>query len=276
MHPSNRSVFTCGFQIYDSRVPKNWGLARLRLSGAPLTTPVGAKSSSDGVFISFASPLDPASVSQENIVAASWNYKRSKEYGSGRFTLAGSPGIDPAQIGQVLLSKDRKTVFIHLPDLAPVMQLEINHDFRLQSGQEARGSVYFTIHQPHPAVLAAEGFENADLSKSIPIVRLPKSEPPTKQRGKEISVSMGCIACHSVDGTTEGKTGPTWKGLFGTDRVFTDGSIESANEFYIRTSILEPEKKIVTGYHPGMASYKGILAEDQIESLILYIRSLRD
>jgi len=276
MHPSNRSVFTCGFQIYDSRAPKNWGLARIRLSGAPLTAPVDAKSCSNGVFISFASPLNPASVSQESIIAASWNYKRSKEYGSGRYTLAGSPGIDPAPIGQVLLSKDRKTVFIHLPELAPVMQLEINHDFRLQSGEEAKGSVYFTIHQPHPATLAAEGFEDADLSKSIPVIRLPKAEPPTKQRGKEISISMGCIACHSVDGTTEGKTGPTWKGLFGTDRVFTDGSIESANEFYIRTSILEPEKKIVTGYHPGMASYKGILTDDQIDSLILYIRSLRD
>jgi cytochrome c2 len=176
----------------------------------------------------------------------------------------------------VRLSKDRKTVFIHLPDLVPVMQLAINHEFRLQTGEEARGSVYFTIHQPHATTLASEGFEDVDLAKSIPIIRLPKSEPPTKQRGKEISVSMGCIACHSVDGTTEGKTGPTWKGLFGTDRVFTDGSIESANEFYIRTSILEPEKKIVTGYHPGMASYKGILTEDQIESLILYIRSLRD
>jgi cytochrome c2 len=87
---------------------------------------------------------------------------------------------------------------------------------------------------------------------------------------------MGCIACHSTDGSTEGKTGPTWKGLFGKDRIFTDGSVESANEFYIRTSILEPEKKIVTGYQPGMASYKGVLTEDQIDSIILYMRSLRE
>ena len=87
---------------------------------------------------------------------------------------------------------------------------------------------------------------------------------------------MGCIACHSTDGSTEGKTGPTWKGLFGRDRTFTDGSIESANEFYIRTAILEPEKKIVTGYLPGMASYKGILTDDQIDSIIMYIRTLRE
>jgi cytochrome c2 len=276
MHPSNRSFFACGFQIYDSRAAKNWGICRIRPSGVAPSTPVDARSCSDGVFLSFSAPLDPASVGQESIIAAAWNYKRSGEYGSGRFNRAGEPGIDPVPIGQVLLSADRKTVFIHLPGLAPVMQLEINHAFRFASGVKAEGKVYFTIHQPHVLDLASAGFKGVDLSQSVPIIRVPKAEPPTKQRGKELSVSMGCIACHSIDGSTEGKTGPTWKGLFGKDRVFTDGSIESANEFYIRASILEPEKKIVAGYHPGMASYKGILADDQVDSLILYIRSLSE
>jgi cytochrome c2 len=276
MHPSDRSLFACGFQIYDSRTSKNWGLARIRLSGKPVTAPVDARSCSDGVLISFAAPLDPDSVGQESILAATWKYRRSKEYGSGRFNSAGAPGLDPAPIGQVLLSNDRKTVFVHLPGLAPVMQLEVAHSFRFEGGEKAGGKVYFTIHQPHHADLEAAGFAEVDLSKSVPVMRVSKAEPPTKQRGQELSLSMGCIACHSTDGSTEGKTGPTWKGLFGKDRIFTDGSVESANEFYIRTSILEPEKKIVTGYQPGMASYKGVLTEDQIDSIILYMRSLRE
>lgn len=276
MHPSNRSIFACGFQVYDSSVSKNWGIARIRLSGAPVTVPVEARSCSDGVLLSFSAPLDPASVGQESIIASAWNYKRSHEYGSGRFNRAGEPGIDPAPIGQVLLSADRKTVFIHLPELVPVMQLEIEHAFQFESGERANGKVYFTIHQPHHVDLSSSGFAGVDLSKSVAIIRFPKAEPPTKQRGRVLSVSMGCVACHSADGSTEGKTGPTWKGLFGKDRIFADGSIESANEFYIRTSILEPEKKIVAGYLPGMASYKGILTEDQIGSIILYIRSLRN
>ena len=276
MHPSNQSIFACGFQIYDSRTSKNWGISRIRLSGKPVTVPVDARSCSDGVFISFAVPLDPASVGQESILASAWNYNRSKDYGSGRFNSAGAPGIAPAPIGQVLLSSDRKTVFVHLPNLAPVMQLEVHHAFLFASGEKADGNVYFTIHQPHRIDLASAGFAGVDLSKSVPITRVSKAEPPTKQRGKELSLSMGCIACHSTDGSTEGKTGPTWKGLFGRDRTFTDGSIESANEFYIRTAILEPEKKIVTGYLPGMASYKGILTDDQIDSIIMYIRTLRE
>ena len=275
VHPEQPAVFACGFQIYDSRVAANWGLARIRLSNAPVTTPVDARSTADGVLITFAQPLDPASVGQESIFAAAWNYRRSKEYGSGRFTQAGAPGADPVPIGQVLLSDDRRTVFVHLPELAPVMQLGISHQFRFLNGAEAKGDVYFTIHQLRPQDLQASGFAGADLSRSVPVVRMPKSEPPTRDRGKALSVQMGCVACHSTDGSTEGKTGPTWKGLFGKDRFFADGSMESANEYYIRASILEPEKKIVTGYHAGMASYKGVLSEDQIDSIILYIRSLR-
>jgi cytochrome c2 len=228
------------------------------------------------VLISFASPLDPASVGQESIFASTWNYRRSTDYGSGRFNSTGAPGSDPAPIGQVLLSSDRKTVFIHLPGLAPVMQLEINHFFRFQDGEKAEGKVYFTIPQPRRTDLASAGFAGVDLSKSVAITRVSKAEPPTIKRGQELSLSMGCIACHSTDGSLAGKTGPTWKGLFGKDRTFTDGSIESANEFYIRTAILEPEKKIVAGYLPGMASYKGILTEDQIDSIIMYIRTLRE
>ncbi|MEY2599971.1 MAG: hypothetical protein RLZZ142_2230 [Verrucomicrobiota bacterium] len=275
MHPSEKTIFACGFQIYDSRTSLNWGIVRIRPSGDPITAPVHAVSSSDGVFLTFAEPLDPASIKQDNVLAATWNYLRSKQYGSGRLNRSGAPGIDAAPIGQVLLSSDQRTVFIHLPHLQPVMQLQVDHTFRFQNGAPAEGRVYFTIHQPHPRSLPAAGFPSADLSRSIPVTRLPTAEPPTKERGKQLSVSMGCVACHSTDGSTEGKTGPTWKGLFGKDRVFTDGSVESANEFYIRTSILEPEKKIVSGYHPGMASYKGILSEDQVDSIILYIRSLQ-
>jgi cytochrome c2 len=275
MHPAGDSVFTCGFQIYDSRTGTNWGMGRIRLSGEALEAPVEALSFQDGVLLRFATPLDPASVRPEGVLAAVWNYRRSKAYGSGLYKRSGESGVDPIAVGQVVLSADGRTVFVHLPGLEPVMQLEVRHDFRFQSGGPAKGAVYFTIHEPRRLDLREAGFGGVDLSRSVPVVRVPERQLPTIEQGRALSVSMGCVACHSVDGTQEGKTGPTWKGLFGKDRMFTDGSMESANEYYIRASVLEPEKKIVAGYQPGMASYKGLLNEDQIESLILYIRSLK-
>lgn len=275
MHPSGDSVYVTGFQIYDSRTAINWGLGRIRITGESLPFPIKGRSCKDGVLLTFAAPLDPKFVKPEGIYASAWNYIRSKQYGSARYNKEGKTGTDSLAVGQVLLSSDGCTVFVHLPDIQPVMQLAIEHELQLADGTPAKGSVYFTIHKSHDIDLEGAGFAGMDLSKSLPVVRVKTRIPPSAAEGKELSQKMGCIACHSTDGSTAGKTGPTWRGLFGKDRVFTDGSNETANEFYIRTSILEPEKKIVQGFHPGMASYKGILNDDQIDSLILYLRTLK-
>lgn len=275
MHPAGASVFLTGFQIYDSRAPQLWALARLRLSDAPVTSPVGAQSCPDGVILRFASPLKAESVRAEQIVAQAWNYRRSKEYGSGRFMRDGQPGMDAIGVSQAVLSPDRRAVFIHLPGLAPVMQLEVRHAFQLESGAAAEGVTYFTVHAPSPLDLARAGFPGVDLTRTKIVSQQKIVGPATLEMGRTLSVSIGCIACHSVDGTTEGKTGPTWKGLFGRDREFADGSVESANEFYLCDSILVPEKKIVKGFVPGMPSYKGVLTPEQIEAIILYIQSLK-
>ena len=52
----------------------------------------------------------------------------------------------------------------------------------------------------------------------------------------------------------------------------------TANEAYLREAILEPTAKVVsglTGTGMGMPSFSGVLTEQQLESVILYIKSLK-
>ncbi|MGE9267409.1 MAG: DUF6797 domain-containing protein [Verrucomicrobiales bacterium] len=270
------AVWLAGFKIYDSRAPYLDTLGRLRLSGEALTKPISAQSCADGVILRFASPLKAESVKAQNVTSYAWNYKRSAHYGSGRYKMDGSEGMNPVGVSQAVLSADRKAVFVHLPELPEsLMQLEVRHAFQLESGAAAEGASYYTIHQPHKLDLAEEGFSGVDLGQTE-IVSLPITEgTPSAEIGKTLSETMGCIACHSVDGSKVGKTGPSWKGIWGIDREFERGSVESVNEFYIKDSILNPNKKIVKGYQQGMASYKGVLSDAQIESIILYIKSLK-
>jgi cytochrome c2 len=90
---------------------------------------------------------------------------------------------------------------------------------------------------------------------------------------------MGCIACHSTDGALYGKVGPTWKGLFGSERLLAKGGDKCiADEAYIKESIQNPSAKIVKGYEKfdtGMPIYAGVLTDSQIESIILFIKSLK-
>jgi len=96
---------------------------------------------------------------------------------------------------------------------------------------------------------------------------------PPVELGKLLYEKQGCNVCHSVDGST--KIGPTWKGLFGKQESFTDGSSGAADENYLRQSIVEPNAKIVQGFAPSMPTYQGKLKDIELDGIIAYIKSLK-
>jgi len=52
------------------------------------------------------------------------------------------------------------------------------------------------------------------------------------------------------------------------------GSTTTADEQYVRDSILMPQKQVVAGYQPIMPSFQGRVSEDQLAQLIAYVKSL--
>ena len=91
--------------------------------------------------------------------------------------------------------------------------------------------------------------------------------------GEQLYTQQNCNTCHSINGSP--LTGPTWQHLFGQDVPLADGSQVSADENYIRRSILEPNAQVVRGFNPVMPSYQGSLTDRQLDALIAYIRTLR-
>ena len=98
-------------------------------------------------------------------------------------------------------------------------------------------------------------------------------EMPLTELGETLYTKSGCNACHSLDGTDG--VGPTWKGLYGKEREFTDGTKAIADENYLRESIVYPQKKVVKGYPNVMPSYAGLLKDREITALIEYIKTLK-
>lgn len=275
MSPRGDAVFLVGFQIWGTRASTNWGLGRLRVGPTPVVTAIGARSMSDGVILEFAEPVDVTSLKPENVVVRAWNYQRSREYGSGRYTLEGPAGTNALGVGQIVPANDGRSVFIQLPKLPKIMELEVRHEFRSRTGNPLTGLVYFTINQPRHIDLAASGFPNVDLSKNTVVITQKQEEVATPALGKSLAENLGCVGCHSADGTTEGKVGPTWKNLYGSKRTFVDGTTDTADEIYLRAKILEPMKRRVTTGPAEMPSYRGVVSEGQLDALVLYIKSLR-
>ena len=80
---------------------------------------------------------------------------------------------------------------------------------------------------------------------------------------------QACQSCHSIDGSRV--VGPTFKGLYGAERVFTDGTSATADDNYLRTAILQPADQIVEGYMNQMPAAYGGLSERELTALIAYI-----
>lgn len=97
------------------------------------------------------------------------------------------------------------------------------------------------------------------------------TQPATPQRGQQLYRNW-CAACHSVDDRRA--LGPSFRGLFGNRREFADGTTAVADEGYLRESIRRPAARVVKGYPAVMAPVA--LREDEIESLVAYIKTLAD
>jgi len=94
---------------------------------------------------------------------------------------------------------------------------------------------------------------------------------PLAELGALLYESRGCATCHSIDGSR--REGPSFKGLFGHEVRFADGTTAIADENYLRESILEPQAKIVAGYQPIMPTFQGLLREREIRALIEFIKA---
>jgi cytochrome c oxidase subunit II len=94
---------------------------------------------------------------------------------------------------------------------------------------------------------------------------------PLPQAGQQLFMSLGCSTCHRFD--TQGR-GPNLMGLYNKPVLLEDGRTVTADENYIRESILNPGAKVVSGFKPIMPTFQGLVSEDQLNALLAYIKSL--
>jgi len=95
--------------------------------------------------------------------------------------------------------------------------------------------------------------------------------------GHSVLDKNGCLGCHSLDGSK--LVGPSFKSMYGsTVEVNTSGTTHkiSVDDKYIKTSINEPDKDVVTGYPQGvMKSYKGIISDKDVQAITDYFKTLK-
>ena len=97
--------------------------------------------------------------------------------------------------------------------------------------------------------------------------------PDPAVHGAQLVKDNGCIACHATD--DKRLVGPGWGGLYNSEVSLADGSKVTADDAYLRESILHPNAKIVTGYPTGvMPAYGTLLKDDEVNAIVAYLHTL--
>jgi cytochrome c oxidase subunit 2 len=98
------------------------------------------------------------------------------------------------------------------------------------------------------------------------------SEGSLASQGQKLFQDFACITCHRSD--VQGR-GPNLEGLFGSNVELNGGQVATADEAYIRESILSPSAKVTVGFQPIMPTFQGLVSEEQLMALVEYIKSLK-
>ncbi len=283
VHPKDGQLYLTGFKIWGTVAERITGFYRVRYTGkGVLEVPEEVRSAKRGVLLRFSFPVDRSIASSFGSYNVDrWNYQRTSSYGSGHFKLDGSPGQESLAVSSIALSEDGQSVFLGIPDMQRCHQLRVTYRLPLPSELPQVRSAYLTIHELKDLDLQDQGFASNAVDLTPREVLAGVVQEPAAEVGEQLATALGCVACHWTGGAqpTNEHVGPTWVGLYGSRREFTDGTIlRKVDEVYLRESILDPTRKVTAGYAKegvGMPSYLGILQDWQIDSLILYIKTLQ-
>lgn len=91
--------------------------------------------------------------------------------------------------------------------------------------------------------------------------------------GERLFRERGCSGCHSANSQFRS---PLLEGIYGKPVPLSTGEVVTADDQYLRDSILLPAKQISAGYENIMPSFTGRVSEDEIMQIIAYLKSIAD
>jgi cytochrome c2 len=275
INPKDGLLYLTGFQIWGSKAKEVSGLSRLRPGKQSTSLPSDIRIYKQGIKITFDQKIKAESINPHMVKIERWNYLRSHQYGSSHYTLTGKKGQERLGLSSLTLSHDQKSLFIAIPDMKIVMQMALSWRLLTTSDQSLNDSAYFSVNILNNFDPKKENFSKIDFKAKALATPVAANIKPSIERGRQVVEKMGCTACHSASADSAGKPGPPWQGIFGSEKELTNKTTITANDAYLRESILKPAAKIVKGYVDGMLPYEGILKEDEVQSIILYLKSLK-
>lgn len=158
---SDGYLYVAGTEGWQSYGEENGCLQRLRFTGKPMHLATKIETRSNGLLVHCNTEIDPASVTRDNVFCQQWNYLFSGAYGSPEYSVSdeGRQGHDYVPVRSVHLLPNKRSVFIEIPQLHPVMQFHLHLRLRTASGTRFTPDAYLTIYKMAKSFTDFPGYE---------------------------------------------------------------------------------------------------------------------
>jgi cytochrome c oxidase subunit 2 len=212
----------------------------------------------------------PPGALEINVVAKQWMWKFQHPTGQQEIDEVHVPAGEP-----VVFTMASQDVIHSL--FVPALRLKQD----LVPGRYT--TMWFTADRPGSYALTCAEFCGANHSiMGGRLVVLPQADYARWLRESGVDKSLaaqgavlfrayGCSGCHGPSSTVRA---PALEGIYGSPVPLQDGSVVTADDQYIRDSILLPQSQVAAGYAPVMPTFRNVLGEDDVQRLVAYIKSL--
>ncbi len=154
-------LYVAGTEGWQSYAAENGCLQRLRHTGEPLHMATKIETRSNGLIVHCNTEIAPESVGTDNVFCQQWNYLFSGAYGSPEYSVKeeGRQGHDYVPVKSVHLLPNRRSVFLEIPQLHPVMQFHVHLRLKSATGDDFVPDAYLSIYETAEPFVDFPGYQ---------------------------------------------------------------------------------------------------------------------
>jgi glucose/arabinose dehydrogenase len=149
-NPKDGQLYLTGLRGWQTRGTRDGAFSRVRYTGKPVDMPHSLHATKTGLQITFTRALDTATAADAaNWAVERWNYIYSGGYGSKEYidTATKKEGHEKLEVKSVTVAPDKKTVFLEIPDMKPVMQMRVKFNLKAADGAPVSQEIFNTVHK---------------------------------------------------------------------------------------------------------------------------------
>ncbi|WP_197440293.1 TIM barrel protein [Polystyrenella longa] len=162
-HPLDGQLYVTGMTGWGCYALQDGCFQRVRYTNKPVNLPKRFHVFENGILIEFTSEIDrEIAENTKSHLAQCWNYRYSQAYGSPEYSPShfGTKGHDVLEIASAHVLAEEKLLFLEIPELQPVNQLQLRMHVNEQTQEPADGlDLFLTVHQLDEPFTKFSGYE---------------------------------------------------------------------------------------------------------------------